>query len=58
MLSPEWGHEGVCYRCQQSNPNGKAKLADLVDVTWNDIYVQLFERLFIIQFIQDVILPS
>ena len=46
VLSPEWGHEGICYRCQQSNPNSKAKLADLVDITQNDIYVQLFERLF------------
>ena len=57
-LSPEWGHEGICYRHQQSNPNSKAKLADLVGVTRNDIYVQLSERLFPIQFIQDVILPS
>ena len=32
-------------------------MADPVDVTWNAIYVQLFERLFPIQFIQDVILP-
>ena len=58
MLSPEWGHEGICYQCQQSNPNSKAKLADPVDITGNDIYVQLFERFFPIQFIQDVILPS
>ena len=58
VLSPEWGHEGICYRHQQSNPNSKAKLADPVDVTQNNIYVQLFERLFPIQFVQDVILPS
>ena len=58
VLSPEWGHEGICYRHQQSNPNSKAKLADTVDVTQNNIYVQLFERLFPIQFVQDVILPS
>ena len=58
VLSPEWGHEGICYQCQQSNPSSKDKLADLVNVTWNDIYVQLFERLFPIQFVQDVILPS
>ena len=51
-------NEGDGYRCQQSNPNSKAKLADPVDITWNDIYVQLFERLFPIQFIQDVIMPS
>ena len=57
VLSPEWGHEAICYQHQQSNPNSKAKLADPVDVTWNDIYVQLFERLFPIQFVQDVILP-
>ena len=44
--SPECGHEGICYQCQPSNPNSKAKLADLVDVTRNNIYVQLFERLF------------
>ena len=43
VLSPEWGHEGICYRHQQSNPNSKSKLADPVDDTWNDIYVQLFE---------------
>ena len=58
VLSPEWGHEGICYRHRQSNPNSKAKLADPVDITWNDIYVQLFERLFPIHFTQDMILPS
>ena len=30
VLSPEWGHEGICYQHQQSNPNTKAKLADPV----------------------------
>ena len=58
VLSSEWGHAGICYRQQQSNPNSKAKLSDPVDVTLNNIYVQLFERFFPKQYVNDVILPS
>ena len=57
-VTSEWGHAGICYQQQQSNPNSKAKLPDPVDITQNDIYVQLFERFFPKQYVNDAILPS
>ena len=51
----EWGHTGLCYRHMQNIPNNPAKLNFPLDTTRNDIYVQLFEGLFLTTFLKMIV---
>ena len=58
VLSNEWGHMGICLRKQQSIANTQAKLVYPVDTMRDDINLQLFERLFPKQFIENIMIPT
>ena len=54
----EWGHEGVCFRKQQSNQNIRAKLNVALDPNADDPNLQLFEILFPKKWILETVVPS
>ena len=56
ILHSSWGHSGFCFCKQEGLPNNPAKLSSPVDTTRNDINLQLFERLFPWQYVEDVII--
>ena len=58
VFSNEWGHMGTCLQKQQSIANTQAKLVYPVNTTRDDINVQLFERLFPKQFIENMMIPT
>ena len=53
----EWGHEGVCFRKQQSNQNIRAKLNVALDPNADDPNLQLFEILFLKKWILETVIP-
>ena len=58
LLSSKWGHEGVCFRKESNCPNSPAVLVRPVDTTRDDVNLQLFERLFPKNFLQEVMIPT
>ena len=57
IISTEWGHEGVCFRKESNCPNSPAVLVCPVDITRDDVNLQLFECLFPKNFLQEVMIP-
>ena len=58
VLSNTWGHTGICFRKQQSIGDTPAKLVIPVDMTRDDINLQLFEHLFPKKFMVEVMIPT
>ena len=58
VLSNKWGHAGICFHKQQSIGNTPAKLVIPVDMTRDDINLQLFECLFLKKFMVEVMIPT
>ena len=58
VLSNTWGHAGICFCKQQSIGNTPAKLVIPVDMTRDDINLQLFECLFPKKFMVEVMIPT
>ena len=58
VLSNTWGHAGICFHKQQSIGNTPAKLVIPVDMTRDDINLQLFECLFPKKFMVEVMIPT
>ena len=58
VLSNTWGHAGICLHKQQSIGNTPANLVIPVDTTRDDINLQLFEHLFPIKFMVEVMIPT
>ena len=57
-LESEWGHSGICFCLQQNIPNSKAKMTNSVNISWSDVYLQLYECFFPKSFIKTVMLPA
>ena len=58
VLSNKWEHEGICFCKQQSIGNTLTKLVISVDMTRDDINLQLFEHLFPKMFMVEVMIPT
>ena len=58
VLSNTWGHAGICFHKQQSIGSTPAKFVIPVDMTRDDINLQLFEHLFPKKFMVEVMIPT